>query len=1169
MSATDALFPLVRDEIEFDSLLGQATQTLKTYAGNCWTDTAEHDPGITLMEAFGYGVADLAYRQTRPLTDLLTPPPEQQVEGEGLFPAEFGPHQALTCGPITEADYRRALLDLHSSGTDDGYFFFRNVRLVREPEAERYRYWYDPQFREYRFTEPQDSGGESPVCISLLGNYHLYLMPSRETESAPLAAMAALDAFLLDNRNLGESVSRVIWLQPEDLHLDMVIDLADDIGTNSNVAAILADIYRVCEAYVAPPVTRCSTAQLQEMGRGSEDIHHGPWLQYGWIPQLPPQMDGTVPTTMNLSGLVGALLDVDGVKGIRHLGAEPDSASRLQWVASKPGVYPRLWGADPLTVLAAGGRVKLLASGDVPLTASVQAIKAELDLDKAALICNLPQVLPYGRWRDPGRYYPATGIVPPCYSLRVPAVTPGQTRLHQFLLTFEQLLANGCRQQALLPALLSFKRQGDVVWGRQWPFADGTVSDLVHTAYRPALESYLEQSCHDRKQELAIVGFLLGYFNSQLAPNIFTQPADTFLASQQGFLSRQTELAYHRSNIRHHQVSSLQRRIAARLGLGGVAIFDDDAPQAQLPFYLVEHRALLPVRPAAQYDALQIPIKVTEEVIDDRRCLTLFNDDVSGLSVGNLVDILLHPGLDELRIRGQMVVRVDAEQGSFSVDIDASQHLGRRLNDILGLSPEELGWQNSNVWFEDMNYRLAYAPDQSGLASDEKRLTCTPFPVMVTNGDVLVLEYQITPNALARDGSDDHAQSLEVVSVDRIANTVVVRSDFPFPSESKANQYHWYFSRSVYASQDRFSFMVSAVFNQRLLLDLSSDPYATESWVRETILEEIPSHTRMLLHWKPEAEFNQFADTYTQWQGSGGRLGDKSCDLLYMLALGHVPAELPGIGSRYIASAEQKEEVIGSEGDQWNSDVITRDQLFFVPDIDNFDLVGTVQAPETNPLTSVQWYSDTAPGTTLGIGDVVTLLGRADFRRTGGTLKNRALLHGLPVGLEAIVVSPELQWDATNKFWHHDSPPGEFTYLVKVRVGPGAPGVWAPQFRVDGEGSSGWRQISPPYTITQIPAVKPTLVSVKDPRGAEVEGGTRTVETAFTLTGTASPYQTVQIEDGSGEGAAKLGTVTAGNTGNWVFTTGARPVGARRIYARSLNHDTPVFSNVRQFTIVA
>lgn len=934
MSNTDALLPVVRDEIEFNYLLEQATQTLTTYAGQCWTDIAEHDPGITLLEALGYGVADLAYRQTRSFADLLTPPPDQQVVGGGLFPAEFGPQQALTCGPISEDDYRRAILDLHSTGTEDGYFFFNNARLVREPEAERYQYWYNPEFREYSFIEPEESIENTPIRMTLLGNYHLYLVPSRETEKSSQAAITALDTFLLNNRNLGEAVSRVIWLQPEDLTLDIVIELEDDIGSHSNIGRILADIYQVSDTYITPPVIHRSTEQLQDAGMGNETIYQGPWLQQGWIPQLPPQIDGTVMATVNLSGLVNALLAVDGVKKIRYLGCEPQSVSRWQWVASAPGVYPRLWGEEPLVVLAAGTTVQLLACGDVPLTASVEAIQAELS--KPTFIKNLPQVLPYGRWRDPGRYYPATDVVPPCYNLCIPAALPVQIHLHQFLLAFEQLLANDCQQQALLPALLAFKRQGDMVWGAQWPFADGSVSDDVHRAYRSALEANLELSRHDRQQELAIIGYLLSYFHGQLAPDIFTQPADTFLASQQGFLSRQTELGYHRSNIRIDQISSLQRRIAAQLGIGGAAIFDDATSLAQLPFYLVEHRALLPALPAPQHDTLQTPVLATVEEIDGHQYLTLSSGDVAGLAVSQLVDVLLAQGTaSEFRIRGQMIKRIDLQQQSFSLDITASAQLGRNLEEILSAAPETLAWQNSKVWLEDMNYPLTYAPDQSGLADNQKRLTCSPFPVMVTPGDALVLAYQITPGTQDVVQYGDLTQPLTVVSVDRIANTLVVSSDVPLPLEEQVTKYQWYFASSDYASQDRLSFMVSAVFNQSLLLELSSDPYVTEDWVRETILAEMPSHIGMLIHWKPRWEFNQFATTYFQWQHDGAVLGDKSYDLLYMLALGQLPDALLGIGSMYVATSEQQTAVVGSDGTEWNSDVITEEQLFYVPSLDD------------------------------------------------------------------------------------------------------------------------------------------------------------------------------------------------------------------------------------------
>lgn len=932
MSVTDSILPFVRDEIYFDCLSEQAQQTLAEYAGESWSDTAEHDPGVTLLEALGYGIADLAYRQTLPLTDLLTPPPSQQT-GEGIFPVAFGPHQALTCGPVSEDDYRRALLDLHSSDTENGYFLFHNVQLVCEPEADRYQYWYNTRKREYSFTEP--SPEDEPVMMTLRGNYQLYLVPSRETQADPTEAMALLDSFLLNNRNLGEAVSRIIWLTPEAVMVNAVIELQDDIGQGSNIAAILADVYRVTDAFITPPVQRYSTEQLLVQGVSREEIYQGPWLENGWIPRLPPAMDGTVPAVLNLSGLVNALLSIEGIRAVRSLGTDQNNpASPWQWIASAPGCYPCLWGDEPLSELTTGGRVRLLAGGDVEMTATADDIAAELE--SLPPVRNQPEVLPYGRWRDPGRYYPATARIPPCYNALTPATTQAQIQLHQFLLSAEQLLANGCGQQALLPDLLAFQRQGDVVWGQQWPFADGSVADQVHQDYRNALQDVLQQGSHDREQELRLVGFLLGYFNSQLAPEIFLQSPDAFLASQQGYLSRHTELTCHRANIRTDRLSPLHRRIAARLGLGGSEVFDDDTPLDTLPFYLIEHRALLPVEPHPDYNMLQTPVQASQETLEGQDFLTLTLDtgNVGDLLLGQLIDVtLMQPGGD-FTVRGLMIKRINPAANSFSVDIATNKQLQRNLEAILSSAPDQLGWQNSPVWLEDMNYPLVYAEDQSHLGEHEKRLACTPFPVMATVGDTLVMETRnvvFSSDEMVSTRADSPV-TLTITAIDRIKNTLVVSMDSgsPFPSDDQSRWYFWYFSSNGYASTDRFSLMVSLVFNQSLLLGLESDPYATEAWVKETILSEIPSHIGMLFHWMPPAKFEEFGLTYRQWREGGSSLGDKSYDLLSMLALGQLPDGLGGIGSMYIATVAQREAVVG-DGSEWNSDVIVQDQLFYVP----------------------------------------------------------------------------------------------------------------------------------------------------------------------------------------------------------------------------------------------
>lgn len=175
------LFPIVKDNIAFETLLAQAKTVIEQQSGQCWNDMGENDPGITLLEACCYGASDLAYRHSLPLKDLLTPKQEEQTSRDGIFPKEFGPQQILTCGPITEEDYRRALLDLHSNDKNDGYFFFNDAQLIREPENQRYTYWYNQQERQYSFIEDQYENTPQ-LKLTLRGNYWLYLLPSREIE---------------------------------------------------------------------------------------------------------------------------------------------------------------------------------------------------------------------------------------------------------------------------------------------------------------------------------------------------------------------------------------------------------------------------------------------------------------------------------------------------------------------------------------------------------------------------------------------------------------------------------------------------------------------------------------------------------------------------------------------------------------------------------------------------------------------------------------------------------------------------------------------------------------------------------------------------------------------------------------------------------------------------
>lgn len=927
MNEPRALFPLVREQIHFDTLMQAVHEAIAAYGGQIWTDTAPHDPGITLLEALCYGVSDLSYRTSLPLVDLLTPAPTSGRES--IFPSDFAPRRMLTVGPITVNDYRRAILDLYSgdSGNEgavttdpNGFFFFRDVQLVRESADDAYTYWFDQTTHTYTFAKPDEPEGATPAqMLGLLGNYTLYLETTDEGEANQAAAAAALNTFLRNNRNLCEMVRKIVWLQSWHFWAQMIIELDEDV---QDVAPILAAILQVVTDYVRPSVGRYSAAELRARGVPVEDIYNGPQLRHGWIPDLPPVKDyATERYTIDLSGLPSKVLAIPGVQSITQLYGDFSDRPNGQWYFEcKPLEYPQVYGNDPLGAMADYDNVQLYKHGQ-RYRASKEAIAA--CMKKPSVIVEAPATLPVGQWRNPARYHPATDWIPPCYDLQNPEPSPATVQLHRFLLPFEQQLANGCQQLAQLPDLLNFQRTSAApIWGFQWPFETGSVPDEVHAAYKATLLALLQAGQADTDQDLRLIDYLLGYFGAQRAPRTLLRPPAEFLGLQRAYLSELGDLGYHRANIRTDRVSALQKRIAARLGIG-LQLFGGIVNMGRLPFYVVENRALLPLVPDTS-SSQAYPVAQAEVSGD----LLALHTDVAHVAVGELVDLVLD---DNATLR-TLTVR-EVESGVFRLSIPENVVLENNLDRVLeAAAAGTLKWHSSNVWLTTMVFQLVYAGDQSGLAANQKRLTTSPlspFPVGVEPGDQIVIGPGFgpltTPSAATPAEGDTLTGSM--VEVAPLTGTYVIASDAGFPSDDQASKYRWYRNEGV---TDRYSFTISIVF-ERSLLDGVADPAVTEEWMKQVVLSEIPADVGVQFYWFDRDHFGSFAATYKRWLADDTIAGDYAYQLGFQLALGVKPQVELGIGLMKIASSDERVQVVGPQGDEWNVDAILTNNLFYVP----------------------------------------------------------------------------------------------------------------------------------------------------------------------------------------------------------------------------------------------
>nr|WP_241391075.1 hypothetical protein [Serratia proteamaculans]ULG16487.1 hypothetical protein 1137p_00089 [Serratia proteamaculans] len=962
MSKENALFPAVKDAIAFEVLWHQAHEKVTAFSGDIWTDTGDHDPGVTLLQSATWNCSDLSYRASLPLNDLLT-----HQDRDTLFPEEFGPEQVLTCNTVTAEDYRRALLDVHSSdmkalNTPEQDFLFSDVSLTQEPEEHRFHWWYNAEKREYSFTEPTVTQPEDKMTLSLRGNLWLALVPTRYTQSLSAENRAAVEqylaAFLAAHRNLGEAVSRITWLQPATFSPRMTIELADNIGDINQVAA---QIYQVIDAFLCPAAARYTTEQRRALGDADDAIFAGPRLKHGWQQTAPSQITsgGYV---LNLGPLVNLLLAIPGVASLSTLSVDTGDGhitavegDNWRWQVAD-GYYPLLWGEAPLDLLATtGGPLTLVSKGGIRNALNSEAMARYLT--QADLIITTPTVLPAGRFRDQTPYIPVGQRLPECYALQQPdAVIDDKTRaVHQFLLLVDQLLADGTAELALLPTLLAFKDRGDAIRGTRWPYTNAMVQQEIHQPYAKTLEAIAQQDVAISMQgkqpvggnfarELDFLQYLLGYFGTQRAALPLTLDLPDFLATQRAYLAQQPDLGYDRINIRIDRVSALQKRIAARIGLDSIC-FAENPDLSQLPFYLIEHRQLLPQTPDIAFDSEQTPsgFAVAEPAI------TLTQAGSAGkVSQGQLIDLIAIEGDSRLYVRRLLVIKTLGD--SFTVSTKNSQQLHNTLSRLQAAwASHNLRWQNSNVWLQDMDYRLNYAEAKLQPSNQQQRLLASnaqsPYPAMVSVDDVIVIRpaslqfsqprtktYRVA--AVDVDVDADWQLEATIKAVDPIAGTLLIEkaanSTKDFPPEETSYRYQWAFSHSNYATTDRFSFVVSAVLDRRLIERPNIVPEQLVAWVQETIMAEFPAHVSLINHWLDDAAFNNFGATYARWQNNGMPLGDDAFALMQMLTLGHLPVTQLDIGLMRIATEAQRDEVVG-DGSKWNTGAILREELFYIP----------------------------------------------------------------------------------------------------------------------------------------------------------------------------------------------------------------------------------------------
>jgi len=982
-----SLVTLEKENIHFNTLMGQAHGLIDALSGAIWTDTAIHDPGITLLESLAWNLSDLSYRCLLPLQDLLTPAEAQS--GDMLFPADFMPEQMLTTSPITLDDYRRGILDLFNNGEGTAGYYFSDARVTKQQGEERFKYFYDQTNRQFVFDKEAKEAKEADESDAQYTLFYLNGSYEVKARRAFLPVVVSeppvdqvLENYLEGNRNLCELFREIKVIDTQAaLHLTIDIDVSE---TMTNVNDLYAELYITLHQSLALPVVRQAELDL------INGDYSGPRAQHGWIAELPPSDFGSGEQKISVGQFVLPISALNGVSAVRYISLSDERlVFFLQEEAEQQYI---LWTSNGDLLTRIGKMLERLSlyRKEVQLAGDAQVILARVQARLKVTQSKPAAALPVGRYRSLSHYYPASSLVPSLYNLQAWSPNSVTQQLHRFMLGFEQTLASEVEGLERLCRLLNFSLNERIerpVYGSQWPFAENTPYDKVHHSLKNQLMAQDAVNQSNRSGELALFRFLLSYFGVERLDEVAeTDPrADSYLQISQALLQHMPQVGYARTAIHINQVSSLQRRLAGQLGYG-LSLFDAQPDMAKLPFYLVEHPLLLPEIPEAALPE-QGKIKSARMVAVGDRELLLVE------AAGSLKDILtarhmvnLHlpasaaskksskktaaesdPQIENLLVVAmgfEMAALPEGDDGSAATEVKNNcfflypaqfRPLRLRLNAVLDAAATgQLTFEFSNVWLNEMSYMLEESLAQAvpGQTNTWKIHTASdqPWPAVLRAGDTLILEPVYGSATENKPAAAAGSLTADVISIDSFAGhaTIKVRDG---DLNLSIQRYSWYIKpgSNLLLLRDRFSFTLSLVFRRILISgtdainETDSEEYEREQQrIRRIVQAEMPAHIQTRILWLSDEQFDTFADTYNSWQQNRTAIGEDTLKLLRMLSIGMLQELVEGIGEMIIpsASVETQLDAIGDVADyaSWSDEqkaewqqLITSAGLLFIP----------------------------------------------------------------------------------------------------------------------------------------------------------------------------------------------------------------------------------------------
>lgn len=272
-----------RPILDIEALRSIAIERISQLSGSIWNDYNATDPGITIIEALCFSILDLGYRMTFDIRDLLTEEGQRHPSYEDTF---HEPQFVLPSAPLTIDDYRKLILE-----NIDG---IKNVWLKASSKT---------------ISVPKDAGGGER---EIRGFYDVLAFLDEQADESEKEK--EIKALLDKNRNLCEDFNTPKIIKP----LPVGIEAAIEVEPEADYDAILQTIIRELTNYVSPQPRFYSMDEMLQKGKSVSEIFTGPFPKKGFVDM--DEIEGLEDNhTLYVSDAIGIIMQIKGVKGVRHL----------------------------------------------------------------------------------------------------------------------------------------------------------------------------------------------------------------------------------------------------------------------------------------------------------------------------------------------------------------------------------------------------------------------------------------------------------------------------------------------------------------------------------------------------------------------------------------------------------------------------------------------------------------------------------------------------------------------------------------------------------------------------------------------------------------------------------------------------------------------------------